>query len=198
MLHDFGLFCVAFFMLLVTALYCLTFTLAEIGIYFHLENEDASDKTETLAYFVLLLFFFWSVQVFRNIVVVTVSGTAAGWWFGPAAAVSTATAFCRAITYDLGAICFGSLLIAIIQTLHAFLLWIAAKAEATGNCLLVAIMSCLACCVACIARCAEYMNKYAYTYVGIYGYGFIDAGCKVMTLFVNEGLTVIQNDLLIE
>jgi hypothetical protein len=34
--------------------------------------------------------------------------------------------------------------------------------------------------------------------VGIYGYGFMTAGMKVMSLFVNEGLTIIQNDLIVE
>merc|ERR1740138_1589438 len=168
-MHNPLLFVVALGMLLVTAAYAMLFVVAEVGIYFHLESLNASDQTETLAYFILLCFFFWSVQVFRNINVVTVSGAAAGWWFpsGSLGETGTCTAFCRAITYDLGAICFGSLLVALIQTLYAFIAYLAAKAESTGNCLLAAILSCIACCVKCISDCAEYMNKYAYTYVGI-------------------------------
>ena len=80
-MHNPLLFVVALGMLLVTAAYAMLFVVAEVGIYFHLESLNASDQTETLAYFILLCFFFWSVQVFRNINVVTVSGAAAGWWF---------------------------------------------------------------------------------------------------------------------
>ena len=42
------------------------------------------------------------------------------------------------------------------------------------------------------------MNKYAFTYVGIYGYGFMPAGRKVMSLFVHEGLTILKNDVIVE
>ena len=199
-MHNPLLFVVALGMLLVTAAYAMLFVVAEVGIYFHLESLNASDQTETLAYFILLCFFFWSVQVFRNINVVTVSGAAAGWWFpsGALGETGTCTAFCRAVTYDLGAICFGSLLVAIIQTISAFFTYLAAKAESTGNKLLAMLMACIACLVDCIAQCAEYMNKYAYTYVGIYGYSFIYSGRKVMTLFGSELATVVNNDIIVE
>ena len=73
---------------------------------------------------------------------------------------------------------------------------LADRAKACGG-LMACCMHCFACAIACLERCAEYMNKYAYTYVGIYGYGFMTAGWKVMGLFANEGLT-IQNDLIVE
>ena len=107
---------------------------------------------------------------------------------------------CRArCRYDLGAICFGSLIVAIIQTVYAIAIYLEEKARKQGNKLLECLLACLACLIACIQKCVEYMNKYAYTYVGIYGYGFMTAGWKkVMGLCANEGLTIIQNDLIVE
>jgi len=199
--HDFMLFIVAFLMLVLTGCYTLVFGLAQFGVYFKIQGDDdstASQTNEVYAYFTLLLMFLWTVQVFGNILVVTVSGCAEEWWFAAEGAMPVVKAFCRAITYDLGAICFGSLLVAIIQTLYAILMYLAAKAKKQGNKLMECVLYCLACCVACLEKCVEYMNKYAYTYVGIYGYGFMTAGMKVMSLFVNEGLTIIQNDLIVE
>merc|ERR1711998_126580 len=54
------------------------------------------------------------------------------------------------------------------------------KAKKQGNKLLECVFACR---VACIEKCVEYMNKYAYTFVGIYGYGFMTAGMKAMGLY---------------
>merc|ERR1712185_546175 len=45
-----------------------------------------------------MLLYFWTVQVFSNIVVVTVSGAAKEWWFASEGLAPVMTAFCRAWT----------------------------------------------------------------------------------------------------
>ncbi len=40
----------------------------------------------------------------------------------------------------------------------------------------------------------EYINKWAFCYVGIYGYDFRTSGKAVMTLFKNRGWTAVIND----
>merc|ERR1719428_95227 len=60
--------------------------------------------------------------------------------------------------------------------------------------------------LACVAECLlqmirqliEYFNKWAFTYVGIYGYDFITAGKSVIALFKERGWTAIINDDLID
>lgn len=37
----------------------------------------------------------------------------------------------------------------------------------------------------------EYLNKWAYVYVGLYGYSYLEAGRNVITLFENKGWTAI-------
>ena len=44
----------------------------------------------------------------------------------------------------------------------------------------------------------EYINKWAYVYVGLYGYGYLDAGRNVMTLFQHKGWDVIIADNLVD
>lgn len=103
--------------------------------------------------------------------------------------------FVRATTTSFGSICFGSLLVAIIQTLRAMVQ--SARSDGDqGGC--AAFLLCL---VECLLRCLEdvleYFNKYAYIYVGMYGYGYLEAGKNVMTLFSQKGWSIIITDNLI-
>ena len=48
-----------------------------------------------------------------------------------------------------------------------------------------------------IIRLVEYFNKWAFVYVGLYGYSYMDAGKNVMTLFKNRGWTTVISDNLV-
>mmetsp|Transcript_10959 Transcript_10959/g.15679 ORF Transcript_10959/g.15679 Transcript_10959/m.15679 type:complete len:538 (-) Transcript_10959:247-1860(-) len=140
-----------------------------------------------------LLFFYWTHEVLRNIVRATVSGVVGHWWFVPTEAAS----FCstavlssatRASTYSLGSIAFGSLIVAVLHlirnTLH--------NASNNRN---AGILRCIAACIlAYIEALVQYFNKWAYVYVGLYGYNYVDAGKRVMNLFKQRGWNVIIAD----
>lgn len=67
----------------------------------------------------LIMSVFWTFQVVRNIVHVTAAGTVSMWFFytnSARPASPTMQAFQRASSSALGSICFGSLLIALVQT----------------------------------------------------------------------------------
>lgn len=59
-------------------------------------------------------------------------------------------------------------------------------------------MSALVCIIQCILRCIEsiieYFNQWAYVYVGLYGFSYIEAGRNVLHLFQQKGWTVIITD----
>ena len=60
------------------------------------------------------------------------------------------------------------------------------------------ILACIAeCLLGCLEALAEYFNKWAFVYVGLYGYSFIDSGKNVMTLFKTRGWTTIITDNLV-
>lgn len=145
--------------------------------------------------FLLLLSFYWTHQVLMNVVHTSVAGMVGTWWFAPEEAVgccssAVTSSVYRSCTYSFGSICFGSLLVAIIQTLRQL-------ADYSRN---DDDMKMIACVIDCILGLIEdivrYFNKWAFVYVGLYGYAYVDAGKNVMTLFQERGWeTIITFDL---
>ncbi|KAG7353782.1 plasma-membrane choline transporter family protein [Nitzschia inconspicua] len=144
--------------------------------------------------FLLLLSFYFTQQVLQSCVHVTVAGTVGTWWVAPEesgfCSKGVRNSFIRTITTSFGSICFGSLLVAIVQALRA----LANEARSNGD---AAIFACIAeCILACLARILEYFNKWAYIYVGVYGYSYLQAGRSVFQLFADRGWdAVIADDL---
>jgi hypothetical protein len=200
-----GVVLFAYTITIVSFFYSMLWMTALVGVY---DKEGVIDEagnfTEnnlTWAYFFLLLLaLFWSEQVFQNTIHVIIAGVVSTWWFAPDEASSCCSkaikdSFVRATTTSFGSICFGSLLVAIIQTLRS-MVESARHNDDNGAC--GSIMLCLVdCCLSCVEGMLEYFNKYAYIYVGMYGYSYLEAGKNVMTLFQQKGWTVIINDDLI-
>ena len=59
------------------------------------------------------------------------------------------------------------------------------------------LLCCAECLLGCLEALAEYFNKWAFVYVGLYGYSFIDSGKNVTTLFKTRGWTTIITDNLV-
>jgi len=58
------------------------------------------------------------------------------------------------------------------------------------------IGACIAQCIlSCLASLVEYFNKWAYIYVGVYGFGYLEAGKNVFALFKNRGWEAIITDV---
>jgi hypothetical protein len=71
----------------------------------------------------LLFAFYWTQQVVQNIMHVTTAGIVGSWWFSAMADPSfcsptVTSSLSRSLTYSFGSICFGSLLVAVFQTLE--------------------------------------------------------------------------------
>ena len=83
----------------------------------------------------LLFTFYWTQQVIKNVAHVTNCGVFATWYFmgGSTNAIPanpTVGAFKRACTTSFGSICFGSMLVAILQTLRAIVRSLRSKRNA--------------------------------------------------------------------
>lgn len=90
------------------------------------------------------------------------AGTVGHWWFEPSEAShccssAVINSFIRTVTTSFGSVCFGSLIVAVIQALK--MLANTARQEGdSGEC--GAILLCLAeCILACLASIVEYFNK---------------------------------------
>lgn len=146
--------------------------------------------------FLFLISFFWTCQVIKNVVHVTVAGTVGTWWFHPDDANSFCSSavrnsLCRSVTTSFGPICLGSLIVAIIQATRE--LFNAMRSE--ENSLLLCVVDCL---LGILESLAEMFNKWAYVYVGLYGYGFVEASLNVLQLFKARGWTSIIADMLVD
>jgi len=102
----------------------------------------------------------------------------------------------RSTTYSFGSICLGSLIVAIIQALREIANQAREQGRQNGDG--AQILACIAeCILGCIQSIVEYFNKWAYVYVGIYGYKYIEAGKNVMALFTARGWEVVIADDLV-
>mmetsp|Transcript_18706 Transcript_18706/g.40728 ORF Transcript_18706/g.40728 Transcript_18706/m.40728 type:complete len:585 (-) Transcript_18706:208-1962(-) len=146
-----------------------------------------------------LLSFYWTHQVLKNVVRSSVAGVVGTWWFTPLEASSFCSmavrdSFIRSSTYSLGSICFGSLIVALLQLLRSILRSAANDRNSNSN----GILRCIAYCIlSYIERIVAYFNKWAYVYVGLYGYDYLTAGKRVMGLFKTRGWETIIADNLV-
>jgi hypothetical protein len=83
------------------------------------------------------------------------------------------------------------LIVAIINAIRSFI----RSSRNNGDSLIVCCADCL---LGCIESLVEYFNKWAYIYVGLYGFSFMEAGSNVMNLFRNRGWTSIIVDVIVE
>jgi hypothetical protein len=156
------------------------------------DNNKCTPNYGTL--FGLFLALFFVQQVLQSCVHVTVAGTVGTWWVAPdesgCCSRGVCNSFIRTITTSFGSICFGSLLVAILQALRA----IASTARQSDDCQLVACI--FECILGCLQSILQYFNKWAFVYVGVYGNSYLESGKAVMGLFSNRGWdAIIADDL---
>lgn len=134
----------------------------------------------------LLLSYYWTAQVFSNVLFVSCSGVMARHYYNISPESSVGSAFTQAMTISFGSICFGSLLIAIIQTLRALCRQAQRDAEEEGD----ACTACLACVASCILGMIEefmdMINTFAFIYVAIYGMNFWDSATEAFNLMTDS------------
>ena len=88
--------------------------------------------------------------------------------------------------YHLGTAAFGSLIIAIIQTIRAIIAYMQKHAKETKNKLMQYLLCILQCCMWCLEKCMKFINKNAYIQTAIYGYSFCkSARCAFFLILRN-------------
>lgn len=201
---NMGVTALAFGMALTLMAWFFVWTLAMMGVYSRFRTCDATSGEECdegpvgqIAGLFLMLSFYWSSEVVRNLLQVVVAGVVGTFWFAPHEANSfwspaILDSFGRATSYSFGSICLGSLVMAIIQLLRHVISH--ARNTSQRNSVLLCILECI---VSCLERLAEYFNKFAYAYIGLYGYDYLTAGKKVIELFKNRGWETIIADNII-
>jgi hypothetical protein len=160
---NLGVAIVAYGMVMAAVLWSIIWMTSLIGVYARSADCDSqgvcygSVKSWTMILY--LLSFYWTHQVFKNLIHVVVAGVVGTFWFEPSEASSLCSkaimdSVARSLTYSLGSICLGSLLAAVIQVCRTLV----ESARAHGNDGIV--MCILDCLLGCLESVVEYFNKF--------------------------------------
>jgi hypothetical protein len=134
----------------------------------------------------------------QNAVQAATAGVIGCWWNAPEGeAVVRRPAF-KTIFYSMGSICFGSLFVGPVRLIRLVSGMFRPHPEDAS---LMCIYECLFCIQTCITSCvdslADRFNPWAFMFIGLYGYGFVDAGLRATEVFDRRGWEMIVSDDLV-
>jgi len=105
-----------------------------------------------------------------------IAGAVCVWFFAPRSnkmvvkSVSVSTWNC--FRFHTGSLAFGAFILAVVQFIRYWLMYLEKQAAAQKNRVMVLIMKVLQCCMWCLEKCIKFLNKNAYIQVAIMGTNF--------------------------
>lgn len=159
---------------------------------------SCSQPTLYLVVLYLVFSYYWTSQVIKTIIHVTDSGVFATFYFlegtpSGTGSAPTLSSLKRACTTSIGSVCYGSLIIALLNTTRFILRSIArGDDDACGF-----IAACLECLLSWIEQLVEYFNHYAYVQVAMFGKSYCQAAKDTWRLIKDRGVEAIINDNLV-
>ena len=151
----------------------------------------------------MLLSFFWTLQMLKNIVHTANCGVFATWYFMNNTNLMPSSPMLgslkRTMTTSFGSIAFGSLVVALIQTLKTLASF---GRQNNGNgqggdcaSIVLCVLSSIAHCILSVLESiAMYINHYAFVIVATYGQSYLQAGKTTMNMFLRTGFLNLLND----
>jgi Plasma-membrane choline transporter len=127
------------------------------------------------------------------------AGVVGGWWHRPGEKGLVCKVCFQTIFYSSGSICFGSLFVGPVRLLRQ--LSSPFRPTSTQSTSLECLQECIFCVQSCLASFIDTVaagcNSWAFTYIGMYHYGFLDAGYNATELFERRGWSTIVSDDLV-
>lgn len=154
--------------------------------------------TTYLEYF-HLFGFLWAAFVLLGISDVTIAGAIANfyWTLDKSKRLHRPilAAVYRTLVFHLGSICFGSLLIAIIDLIRIFIWQLQRQARTSTNSVVRYILGCIQCCLGFLSKIVKLINKNAYIQMAITGKSFCKSASSALELLVSNSLKVLAVNL---
>eukprot|EP01132_Coremiostelium_polycephalum_P005801 gene5801-7214_t len=157
-------------------------------------------KIRNLMYF-MAFGFFWVTSFISAVFQHVVAGAVSHWYFSRnptgTSAVGSSNAYVslgRALTYSMGSLALGSLIIGFIKFMQ-FVLRIC-KNTNSANKLVVFVANCLSCILGCVEAIVRWINKFGYIYVAMHGYSFCSATRQCFDLVSRNMFSAIILDFI--
>lgn len=154
----------------------------------------------------ILVFVFFAgyyiTEVIRNIIHVTISGVYGTWYYLSKSDQGEPKhpllgAFKRAMTYSFGSICFGSLIVSLIQLLKQLIVIFRQNSMNNGELCESIVGIFLECLISIIDWAVRYFNFYAYSYIALYGKSYVKSAKDTWQMLRYKGMDALVNDCLI-
>lgn len=199
--------------IIVSGLFSALFSVVIVATYVKYDPDQGNEGCDvsggscsksTLIGVLVFVFFagYYISEVIKNIIHVCIAGVYGTWYYlsnsdqgepkHPALG-----AFKRAMTYCFGPICFGSLIVSIIQLIKSFVQILKQNAFGSGD-------NCAGCgflildfIIGIIEWMVRYFNHYAYCYVALYGKSYIRSAKDTFDLIRFKGMDALINDCFI-
>ncbi|ORY58922.1 plasma-membrane choline transporter-domain-containing protein [Pseudomassariella vexata] len=142
---------------------------------------------------------YWISEWLKNTIHTSISGVYGSWYFHPHNPPRGATmgALKRSLTYSFGSISLGSLIVAIINLLRQ-LCSVARQSDAAQGNILGSIMFCiLGCFISILEWAVQFLNRYAFSYIALYGKAYIPAAKDTWNMIKQRGIDALINECLI-
>lgn len=202
-IRDFpGIVVVAFGLQAVALLWSACFSVVVFGVYTAMQKRETPPRLAYVVYVLLGISLNWTFQVIQGTVHAITAGVIGGWWYHGNSEENSGlvrkSAF-KTIFYSMGSICFGSLFVGPVRILRLFSVLF--RPSSSDDSSLVCLHQCVHCIQSCMTSFVDSIsasyNTWAYTYIGMYHYGFLDAGHHATDLFEKIGWTTIVSDDLV-
>jgi hypothetical protein len=120
---------------------------------------------------------YWITEWLKNTIHTTISGVYGSWYFCSRSLPKGATrgALKRSLTNSFGSICLGSLVVAIIQFFRQLASVAQQQSRADGNIIGYILFCVLSCLISLLEWAVEFLNRYAFSYIALYGKAYFPA-----------------------
>lgn len=155
---------------------------------------DCSDAKVTGLIVYVTFTMYWLSEWLKNTIHTTISGVYGSWYYSSRDYPKKVTrgALKRSLTYSFGSISLGSLFVAIINFIRQ-LCSVLYQSQTDGGFVGMAIHCCVQCILGLLKWAVEFVNRYAFSYIALFGKSYFEAAKGTWTMIKDRGIDALVN-----